>query len=170
MNGLSNPETGDFFREDEAIRFWEKSTTACPTYGLCKWCFGSGPVGLHCQNCKKDDCFYKVVMKKRDKKILDAEWISRYFGTTHLVAKADRTQHKWVTPMQKIGYDAIMEFVDHRWKHKGRNDAFRRGTMHLSDDGSSIEAIGQWDYPRAGGVTTLIVDQDEMFNGSAQEG
>ena len=161
---------GRFFEANEEFEFWKKSTLACPTYGLCKMCFGSGPVGMHCQICKMNDNYYKVVLKKRDRKILDAEWISRYFGTTHLVAKADRT-HNWSqAPMELIGYDAIMEFIDKRWEHRfEKNDAYLRGTMHLFDDGSSTDTEGQWTRPRAGGVTILNVVQDELFNGSTEE-
>jgi hypothetical protein len=38
---------GRLFRETEAIRFFEKSTAACPMYGVCYWCFGSGPTNMH---------------------------------------------------------------------------------------------------------------------------
>jgi hypothetical protein len=32
---------GRLFSEDKVIDFWKKSTAACPTYGVCYWCFGS---------------------------------------------------------------------------------------------------------------------------------
>jgi hypothetical protein len=39
------------------------------------------------------------MITKRNEKFIDAEWISRFFGTSHLDVRADRTQD-W--PMQKI--------------------------------------------------------------------
>ena len=64
-----------------------------------------------------------MAIKNRDRKYLDAEWILRNFGTTHLTAKVDRT-HNWPeAPKVTIGYDAIMTFIDERWEHKtGKND------------------------------------------------
>ena len=82
----------------------------------------------------------------------------------------DRT-HNWPdAPKVTIGYDAIMKFIDKRWEQRdGKDDPYLRGTMHLFDDGLGMNNIGQWDRPRGGNVTTLIVDQEDMFYGSTKE-
>ena len=58
-------ENGRFFQEtarfNEPLDFWKKSTLACPTYGICIECFGSGPVGLHCQKCRGDNVTTLIV-------------------------------------------------------------------------------------------------------------
>jgi hypothetical protein len=174
-------ENGRYFYKDEVIRFREKSTASCPTYGLCSWCFGSGPTGMHCQKCRKNDKFYKMVQKRRDKKLLDAGWISRYFGTAHLVAKADRTYDGSAIPIEVIGLDDVYEFINERWEnralmtgfiHEGRRienmtEDHERAKVHLFDDGSSVEVHGQWDIDMD--RTILIVKQEDIFEGSNGE-
>jgi hypothetical protein len=43
------PRQGRLFTDREEMYFFDKSTAACPTYGVCYWCFGSGPTNMHCQ-------------------------------------------------------------------------------------------------------------------------
>jgi hypothetical protein len=85
---------GRWFTENEVENFVMKSTPRCPTYGICAHCFGSGPVHMWCQKCRKDGEIYMI--PKRNGKFIDAECISRFFGTSHLDVRADRTQ-RWPT-------------------------------------------------------------------------
>jgi hypothetical protein len=39
------------FSEEEVSDFCRKRTAACPTYGVCYWCFGSGLTNMYCQVC-----------------------------------------------------------------------------------------------------------------------
>jgi hypothetical protein len=99
MEGRDIPEklavrsrNGRLFSEDEAYRFWEKSTATCPTYGVCLWCFGSGPTNMYCQVCKNEEYVYKILLTG-DRVVIDSEYVSRFFGTTHVIARADRTHN-----------------------------------------------------------------------------
>jgi recombinational DNA repair protein RecR len=81
---------GRLLSEVEVFDFWEKSMAACPTYGVCYWCFGSGPTNMYCQVCQDENRTYKILLTV-DQVTIDAEWVLRFFGTTHFIAKADRT-------------------------------------------------------------------------------
>jgi hypothetical protein len=69
---------GRLFSEDEAYRFWKKSTATCPTYGVCLWCFGSGPTNMYCQVCKNEEYIYKILLTK-DRVTIDSEYVSIFF-------------------------------------------------------------------------------------------
>jgi hypothetical protein len=91
---------GRWFTRQEVFDFELKSTPRCPTYGVCSHCFSSGPVHMLCQKCKTEG--HRYFIPRIDGvcgKYLDAEWISRFFGTSHVDVRADKTQ-KWHT--QKI--------------------------------------------------------------------
>jgi hypothetical protein len=67
MRGVNIPdkcvvrsENRRFFTAPEELGFWKKSTASCPTYGARYVCFGSGPVNMHCQECKQKDHIYKI--------------------------------------------------------------------------------------------------------------
>jgi hypothetical protein len=45
---------GRWFTKEEVQNFKLKSTLQCPTYSVCDLCFGSGPVHMFCQKCKKE--------------------------------------------------------------------------------------------------------------------
>jgi hypothetical protein len=86
---------GHWFTHDEVENFVLKSTPHCPMYGVCDHCFGSGPVHMLChQKCRMKDQRY--IIAKKNGKILEVEWVSRFFGISHLVLRADRTQN-WIT-------------------------------------------------------------------------
>jgi hypothetical protein len=75
-------ENGRWFTKNEVENFVMKSTPRCPTYGVCRHCFSSGPVHMWCQICRNKHEIYMI--PERNGKFLDAEWISRFFGTSHL--------------------------------------------------------------------------------------
>jgi hypothetical protein len=85
---------GRWFTHDKVEDFVLKSTPHCPTYGVCNHCFGSGPVHMLCQKCRMKDQRY--IIAKKNGKILDAEWVSQFFGISHLDLRADRTQN-WIS-------------------------------------------------------------------------
>jgi hypothetical protein len=53
-------------------------------------------------------------LKTDDQTLFDAEWILRFFGTTHLVAKADRTQNWTGQQQQVVAIDDVKIFIDER--------------------------------------------------------
>jgi hypothetical protein len=95
----------------EEIALINESTAACPTYGVCYWCFSSGGINLHCQVCRKEEHTYKTLLTG-DQTIIDAEWVSRFFRTTHLIPKADRT-HNWTgsQPVPMVAIEGVKLFV-----------------------------------------------------------
>jgi hypothetical protein len=70
-----------------------------------------------------------MVKRKKDHRVIDAEWIAHYFGTTHLVAKADPTQNCLEPLKLLIDYEVAETFVEQRWKYKDKNKVYRQGTM-----------------------------------------
>jgi hypothetical protein len=80
-----------WFTPNEVVNFELKSTPRCPTYGGCSQCFGSGPVHMLCQKCKRKDQQY--IIAKKNGKILDPEWVLQLFRASHLDVKADKTQN-----------------------------------------------------------------------------
>jgi hypothetical protein len=65
------------FGEDEVMDFWRKSTAACPTYGVCYWCFGGGPTNMYCQVCRDKDRTYKILLTA-DQVMINAEWVQDF--------------------------------------------------------------------------------------------
>jgi hypothetical protein len=119
--------------------------------------------------------------EKARQKLLDATWISRYFGTTHLVAKADRTYDGSAIPIEVIGLDNVYEFINERWENRGlmmgffddrrpnkdMTEAHARAKVHLFDDGLRVEVKGQWDIGMS--ITILAVKQEDLYDGSNKE-
>jgi hypothetical protein len=103
-----------------------------------------------------------------DRTIIDVEWVSRFFGTTHLIAKADRA-HNWtgLQPVQKVAIDDVKLFVHERWHDRNEQADFRIGTWELFRDGLKLEPSPQSDRCRSKNqrVTNLIIEQEDMFNG-----
>jgi hypothetical protein len=90
-NQAVRAKNGQWFTKNEVDNFELKSTPRCPMYGVCRHCFSSGPVHMHCQKCKtKGHRYYIPRMNGVCGKILDAEWISRFFGTSHLDVRVCR--------------------------------------------------------------------------------
>ena len=79
---------------EEDIR--TQSSAKCPTYGTCIYCFGSGPVGMNCQNphCnnwrKEDNQYLRVYYGHGDHKTLDSQWISHLVESHHEVEIGDQ--------------------------------------------------------------------------------
>jgi hypothetical protein len=140
-------KNGQWFTKNEVENFVMKSTPGCPTYGICPHCFGSGPVHMLCQKCRNKDEIYMI--SKRNGKFLDAEWISRFFGTSHLDVRVDRTQD-W--PTQKIW--ALTEiqlqvYMMCRWPPgvllKEEQPTLWATYVKLLDNGILKESPGPWD-------------------------
>jgi hypothetical protein len=51
---------GRLFSEVKVMDLRRKSTAACPTYGVCYWCFGGGPTNMYCQVCQDKDRTNKI--------------------------------------------------------------------------------------------------------------
>jgi hypothetical protein len=100
-----------------------------------------------CQKCRNNDEIYQI--QKRIGKFLDVERISRFFGTSHLDVRADKTQ-KW--PTQKIWMMSGMEiqiYTMYRWPTgkllKKENPKFWADYMEIFDDGIIAESARLWD-------------------------
>ena len=91
---------GIYYTVNEVVRFAHKNRNRAPTYGNCRECFMSGPVGVYCDNCNSPTCGYVIMFTSpfNSTKILDAENLSRILGSGHLVAKADG----WTIITQKM--------------------------------------------------------------------
>jgi hypothetical protein len=92
-NMVVKPMNGRYFTKRDGEDWAMKSTDRCPTCGICKACASSGPAGLHCQFCKEKEQYYKCPWmgeKFGARRWIEAEWILRMCGMTHLEAGADR--------------------------------------------------------------------------------
>jgi hypothetical protein len=160
-------EHGRLYNAREELAFSRDSTAACPTYGVCYWCFGSGPTNMHCQVCRKEGHTYTTLVND-ERTIIDAEWVSIFFGTTHLIAKADRV-HNWSgpQPVQQVAIDDIKLFVHERWHDRDEQADFRIGTWELFQLGLKWEPCPQSDRCRSRKqrVKNLIIEQEDMYNG-----
>jgi hypothetical protein len=159
---------GRYFTDDETRKFKEKSTTSSPTYGLCHMCYGSGPVSMLCQNCKRIDRRYAVARDRRIWKILDAEWVSRFFQTTHLIAKADSTHVGERTPINNIGGLEWEIFISKRWTGDPTNP--RRSIEVAGEflEGLRAEESGEWDV-LSNTATLLDNDPGKIWTGTYEE-
>jgi hypothetical protein len=140
-------EIGRWFTNEEVQNFKLKSTPRCPTYGVGDQCFGSGLVHMLCQKCRDKSQIYMIV--KRHGKFLDAEWISRFFGTSHLDVRADRTQ-KWPRQIILVMNDMQYQlYTNYRWPAgkllKEENPKFWFQFMQILDDGIATDVVGPWD-------------------------
>jgi hypothetical protein len=160
-------EHGRLYQAREELAFIQDSTAACPMYGVSYECFSSGPTNMHCQVCRKGEHTYKTLLTE-DWTIIDAEWVSRFFGTMHLIAKADRA-HNWTgsQPVQVVAIDDVILFVHERWHDKNVQADFRIGTWELFRDGIKWEDSPQSDRCRSKSqrVTNLSIEQEKMFSG-----
>ncbi len=154
MEGRDIPEklavrsrNGRLFSEDEALRFWEKSTAICPTYGVCLWCFGSGPTNMYCQVCKNEEYVYKILLTG-DRVVIDSEYVSRFFGTTHVIAKADRIHNLMNPESRVIQMDTVKLFVHERWHGRDKPGLYRIGTWELFELGLTWHCHDQCFRPR----------------------
>jgi hypothetical protein len=122
---------------------------------------------MHCQVCRKEGHTY-ITLVTNDRTIIDAEWVSNFFGKTHLTAKADRTAN-WTgaQPVQMVVIDDVKLFVHERWHDRNEQADFRIGTWELFQDGLKWEPSPQSDRCRSKTqlVKILIIEENKMFNG-----
>jgi hypothetical protein len=125
---------GRLFSEDEVCDFWRKSTAACPTYGVCYWCFGGGPTSMYCQVCRDEKRTYKIFLTA-DRVTIDAEWVARFFRTTFLFAMADRTHNGLSAEQQVVAIEDVKIFVHERCHGRNEDVMFRIGTWEFFQEG-----------------------------------
>jgi hypothetical protein len=159
------------FSEEEVFDFWRKSTAACPMYGVCYWCFGSGPTNMYRQVCQDENRTYKILLTA-DQVTIDAEWVSRFFRMTHLIAKADRTQNWLSAEQQLVAMDDIKAFVNERWNGGNENVMLKIGTWELFQEGLTWNCHSQCLRSRSKGrkVEILIIEPEALYNGRVQDG
>jgi hypothetical protein len=96
---------------------------------------------MHCQVCRDNKYTYKILLSDKVKRtIINAEWVSRFFGATHLVAKADRTQN-WTHQEQVVKPKAVETFIDERWHGRNKPKPYRQGTLELFQEGKTRRAV-----------------------------
>jgi hypothetical protein len=88
----SRAPNGRWWRVQDFPLMRQKSMLRCPTYGNCDRCFSSGPMNGYCRECVMRGQYYALVRVdvEGELRMVDAEWISRFFGRSHLPAMADR--------------------------------------------------------------------------------
>jgi hypothetical protein len=160
---------GRWFTKPEINDFVLKSTPRCPTYGVCSVCFSSGPVHMLCQKCKEEG--HRYFIQRIDGvcgKFLDAEWISRFFGTTHVDVRADKTQ-KW--PTQKIwdlSRNSIEAYIRNVWPARKLlreyNEDYWGRILDVFMEGIRAEDPGIWDA-NENPVQILKWDDPDMYRG-----
>jgi hypothetical protein len=141
------PENGRWFTENEVNDFVMKSSPRCPTYGVCSFCFGSGPVHMLCQKCRNKDEMYLI--PKRNGKFLDAEWISRFFGTSHLDVRADRTQNWGTQKIWVMSETQLQIYMMYRWppgvQFREKQPKVWYKYLEIIDEGIRRDNAGPWD-------------------------
>ena len=95
---------GKYYSNEEIPQFSRKSAARCPTYGNCKVCWKSGPVGKRCNyiTCTGNRGAIYVVTYVLDdtrgkRHTMDAENLATLVHRPHEVAKADGTM-TWLSP------------------------------------------------------------------------
>ena len=105
--------------EDEAT-IGTNSNMGCPTYGNCWYCFSSGPVNMRCQFCKRRDCGFAVMYfsskDNDDVRIVDAQFISKWFGANHQPAKADRMAYFLTIRRVRLHLDHLRDYFRHKYQ------------------------------------------------------
>jgi hypothetical protein len=151
---------------NEVENFELKSTPRCPTYGVCSHCFGSGPVHMLCQKCRKEG--HRYIIAKRDEKFLDAEWVSRFFGTSHLDVRADKTQNWRTQQIWMMSEIELQVYMQCRWSAgkllKEEDLKYWFKCMQLFDDGVRANGAGIWDAIE-NPVKILRWDNPNMYRG-----
>jgi hypothetical protein len=140
------------------------------TYGVCYWCFRSGPTNMHCQVCQNENRTYKISLTA-DRVTIDAEWVLRFFRTTHLIAKADRTKNLSNPEQQVVPMEDVKNFVHERWHGRNEDAMFRTGTWELFQEGMTMNCHSQCLVPRSRGrqVEILIIEQESLYNSAVQD-
>jgi hypothetical protein len=141
---------GRWFTEQEKIDFQMKSTPRCPTYGVCTVCLSSGPVHMLCQKCKEEGRRYYIPrIGGVCGKLLDAEWISRFFGTTHVDVRADKAQNWLTQKIWDLSERKIEDYIKNVWPARKllreRDENYCSGVLDVFMQGTRVEYHGMWD-------------------------
>jgi hypothetical protein len=123
------------------------------------------------QVCKQKDYTHKILLTNDEKQmIIDAEWVSRFLRTMHLVAKADRMYY-WMSPQQQVvAMDIVKVFVHERWHGRDKPAMYRIGTWNLFELGMTWDCHSQCLRPRGDEkVERLNVAQEDLYNGPVQD-
>jgi hypothetical protein len=157
---------GRWFTKQEVTDFVLKSTPRCPTYGVCSHCFSSGPVHMLCQKCKTEGHRYFIPrIGEGCGKFLDAEWMSRFFGTTHVDMRADKTQRWYTQQIWNMRRNSVKAYIDYVWPAgKLLREDERRGVLETFMDGTEVEDPGEWDA-NENPVEYLRWDDPDMYRG-----
>jgi hypothetical protein len=101
-------------------------------------------------------------------KILDAEWISRFFWTSHIDVRADKTQN-WITQkIWNISPSGLVAYIKMMWPARIllREDdpEYWRQVVRPFEDGIKVEGAGIWDAIE-NPVKILRWDNPDMYRG-----
>jgi hypothetical protein len=154
------------FGEDKVMDFWRKSTAACPTYGVCYWCFGGGPTNMYCQVCRQVDQTYKILLTA-DQVTIDAEWVAHFFATTFLFAKRDRMHNGLIAEEKVVAIEDVKIFVHERWHGRNEDAMFRIGTWELFQERMTWNCHSQCLKIRSKTqqMEMLIIEPEALYNG-----
>jgi hypothetical protein len=103
-------------------------------------------------------------------KMLDAEWISRFFGTSHIDVRADKTQN-WITQkIWNICPSALVAYIKMMWLARIllREDdpEYWCGVVRLFEDGIRVDGTDIWDAienpVETNSLTTGVCWTDEL--------
>jgi hypothetical protein len=103
---------------------------------------------------------------------INAEWVARFFGTTHLFAMADRTHNESSMEQQVVAMEDVKIFVHERWHGRNENVMFRIGTWELFQEVMTWNCHSQCLRSRSRGrqVEILIIEPEALYNRPVQYG
>jgi hypothetical protein len=122
-----------------------------------------------CQKCKKKGHRYYIPrMDGVCGKILDAEWISWFFGTSHVDVRADKTRN-WLTQMMwNMSSRTVEAYIKMMWPAgkllKKVDLEYWRGVLRLFKEGIKVNGAGIWDAIE-NPVEILKWDNPDMYRG-----
>jgi hypothetical protein len=110
----------------------------------------------------------RYIIAKRDEKILDTEWVSRFFGMSHLDVRADRTQNWKTQQIWIVSKIQLQIYTQCRWPArkllKEEDPKYGSKCMALFYDGISADSAGVWDAIE-NPVEILRWDNPDMYSG-----
>jgi hypothetical protein len=109
---------------------------------------------------------------RRNGKFLDAEWISRFFGTSHLDVRVDRTQNWPRQIIWELTGIQLQVYTMHRWPAgelmREENPKYWCQYMEILEDGICATTAGPWDAIE-NPVEILRWDDPDMYYGDDDE-
>jgi hypothetical protein len=107
-----------------------------------------------------------------DRVTINAEWVARFFGTTHLFAMADRTHNGLSAEQQVVTMEDIKILVHERWHGRNEDAMLRIGTWELFQEGLTWNCHSQCLRSRSKGqqLEILIIELEALYNGLVQDG